>query len=155
MITLKRILVPTDFSENSESAIEFARTFADEFNSEIHLLHVLASDTAVAMGSDGFFSVSDDLMQEIRDGVTSRLQETAQPLKDAGETVVQEVREGTPFVEIVKYAKSNEIDLIILGTHGRTGIPHLLIGSVAEKVVRKAPCPVLTVPLKGRKFELP
>jgi nucleotide-binding universal stress UspA family protein len=69
--------------------------------------------------------------------------------------VVREVQSGPPFVEIVRYAKEHDVDLIVMGTHGRTGIAHALIGSVAEKVVRKAPCPVLTVRPEGHQFVMP
>ena len=71
----------------------------------------------------------------------------------AGSCVI--VRTGTPFVEIVRHAKENDVDLIVMGTHGRTGLVHALIGSVAEKVVRKAPCPVLTVRPEGHQFIMP
>ena len=69
--------------------------------------------------------------------------------------VVREVRVGPAFLEILRYAKKSDIDLIVIGTHGRTGIKHMLLGSVAEKVVRKAPCPVLTVAHPEREFVMP
>ncbi len=152
---LKKILVPTDFSENSSAALSYAEKLAEKFGAEIHLLHVISNDTAVAMGSDGFFSVSDEILQELHAAVKKKLAETADSVGNSVKVVTQEMIEGAPFAEIVRYAKNNNIDLIVLGTHGRTGISHLLIGSVAEKVVRKARCPVLTIPLKDHKFELP
>lgn len=155
MTKLERILVPTDFSDNSKAALEYAVGLAEKFGADIYLMHVIANDTAVAMGSDGFFSVSNDIMQELRDSVERQLEETAKSIAGSVGNVVQEVREGAPFAEIVKYAKAEDIDLIVLGTHGRTGISHLLIGSVAEKVVRKARCPVLTIPLPGHEFTMP
>ena len=155
MTKLNRILVPVDFSENSKAALQYARGLAEQFGAEVHLLHVISSDTTMAIGSDGFFSVSDSVMQELRDAVTRHLQESAATIQNSVKQVVQETREGAPFAEIVQYAKSNDIDMIVLGTHGRTGISHLLIGSVAEKVVRKARCPVLTIPLTDHNFAMP
>lgn len=155
MTKLDRILVPMDFSENSKAALQYARGLAEQFGAEVHLLHVISNDTTMAIGSDGFFSVSDSVMQEIRDAVTRQLQESAATIQNSVKQVVQETREGAPFAEIVQYAKSNDIDMIVLGTHGRTGISHLLIGSVAEKVVRKARCPVLTIPLTDHEFVMP
>ena len=69
--------------------------------------------------------------------------------------VVHATGDGPPFLEIIRYAKSNDIDLIIMATHGRTGLAHIMIGSVVEKVVRKAPCPVLTVRPSGHQFVMP
>jgi len=155
MDKLSRILVPTDFSEGSQTALEYACGLAKPFDAEIHLLHVIANDTAIAMGSDGFFSVSDDILNDIRAGVKKKLEETADKISTSVRNIVTVVREGPPFSEIVQYAKANDIDMIVLGTHGRTGISHLLIGSVAEKVVRKARIPVVTVPLEGHEFAMP
>lgn len=152
---LNRILVPTDFSDNGENALKYAQNLAEKFGAEIHLLHVIANDTAVAMGSDGFFAVSDEIMQDLHNAVANKLQETAASVAGSVKNVVQEIREGAPFSEIIQYAKAKDIDLIVMGTHGRTGISHLLIGSVAEKVVRKARCPVLTVPSDGHEFTMP
>ena len=72
-----------------------------------------------------------------------------------GKLVVRATAQGTPFLEIIRYAKEKDIDMIVMGTHGRSGLVHMLMGSVAEKVVRKAPCPVLTVRPEGHKFVMP
>ena len=69
--------------------------------------------------------------------------------------VVRHVDTGVPFLEVIRYAREHDIDLIVLGTHGRTGLVHMLMGSVAEKIVRKAPCPVLTVRPEGHDFVMP
>jgi nucleotide-binding universal stress UspA family protein len=73
----------------------------------------------------------------------------------AGMTITRTVLTGTPFLEVIRYARENEIDLIVIGTHGRSGLVHVLMGSVAERIVRKAPCPVLTVRPEGHDFVMP
>lgn len=99
-------------------------------------------------------AVSDEVLQpEV--AAKRALDELEDPGFEHAERVDRVIRMGTPFVEIVRYAKEKEIDLIVMGTHGRTGVVHALIGSVAEKVVRKAPCPVLTVRPEGHQFVLP
>jgi universal stress protein A len=146
MIDLHRILVPTDFSKHSHNALTYAASFAEKFGAEIHLLHVV-QDFAVffpdpiAAGAPGF-PPADHLTAAVRAALdrTVREHKQLQHLR-----VHAEAREGTPYHEIVAYARENDIDLIIMGTHGRTGLAHLLLGSVAEKVIRRAPCPVLTV----------
>ena len=93
----------------------------------------------------------------------AELQESAEKALDQlldqdwaqGKKIVKSTRQGPPFLEIIRYAKENEIDLIVLGTHGRTGLAHVLLGSVAEKVVRKASCPVLTVRSDEHQFAMP
>ena len=77
------------------------------------------------------------------------------PIGQSAKTIVKVVRQGPPFLEIVRYAQEANIDLIVLGTHGRGGLAHMLLGSVAEKVVRKAPCPVLTVRHPEHEFVAP
>lgn len=155
MIQLKRILFPTDFSENSRTAQAYACTLADLFHSELHLLHVLVDPVVVIPEPGTFFPIPDTFLNEMQE----RAQKALDGLLDAkwceGKSVVRELRRGTPFVEIVRYAKATDTDLIVIGTHGRTGLAHVLLGSVAEKIVRKAPCPVLTVRPEGHQFVMP
>jgi nucleotide-binding universal stress UspA family protein len=145
MIDLRRILVPTDFSKHSHNALSYAAAFAEKFGAELYLLHVV-QDLALFIPE----AVS------VAPPVTPPIEQMTAAVKEALQRVVREedlgrfkvhcdVREGTPFYEIIQYAKENDLDLIIMGTHGHTGLAHVLLGSVTEKVVRKAPCPVLTV----------
>jgi nucleotide-binding universal stress UspA family protein len=94
-------------------------------------------------------------IHESREAAEKALTRVLDPQWSAGRTVVQAVVEGSPKVEIVRYARLHAIDLIVLATHGRTGLAHLIIGSVAESVVRTAPCPVLTVHPEGHQFVMP
>ena len=152
MIELKRILAPTDFSPFSEQALRYAVELANRFEAELHLLAVV--DNTSPLFVDPEMMQLEDFQQQQQAGTQSRLDQQA-PALDNLELLVREVRTGSPFVEIVRYAKEKEIDLIILGTHGRTGLSHVLMGSVAELVVRKAPCPVLTVRDEQHDFVMP
>ncbi|MBI3410041.1 MAG: universal stress protein [Planctomycetes bacterium] len=155
MIVLHRILVPTDFSEHARQAVKYAAAFAEKFGAEIHLLHVLQDlaiyqPDAVTIGPP----VVPPLAQLAAAARTS-LERFIADNKLERLAVQQEVREGTPVEEIIEFAAEKDIDLIILGTHGRGWLAHVLLGSVAEKVVRKAPCPVLTVRLAEHEFVKP
>ncbi len=155
MIQLKKVLLPTDFSEYSEAARAYACSFVEKFNAELHLLHVLQDLVAMAPEPGMAFPPPGDYMKELEISAEQAL--AKRPGEDLSEqyTVVRDVRHGTPFLEIIRYAKEHDVDLIVMGTHGRTGLAHMLLGSVAEKVVRKAPCPVLTIRPKGHTFEMP
>lgn len=151
MISIKRILVPTDFSEHSLQAITYACELARRFAAELHLLHVAVP---LAMPMPYMGTVSDEVFDPEK-SARKALAELEHPGFETLSPVERIVRTGTPFVEIVRHAKENDIDLIVMGTHGRTGLVHALIGSVAEKVVRKASCPVLTVRPEGHQFIMP
>ena len=155
MIKLKRILAAVDFSECSEHALRYACEFAEAFSTEVHLLHVVEPPAAAysefGMGYVGVSIVEDDL----REAAEKKLTTLPNPEWDKKLSVRRAVVMGTPFVETVRYAKENDIDMIVLGTHGRGAIAHMLMGSTAEKIVRKAPCPVLTVRPQGHEFVLP
>jgi nucleotide-binding universal stress UspA family protein len=153
-IKIKRILLPTDFSTLSATATQYACELATKFDAELHLLHTLevhASATpAFAMGL-----ALPQYIQESRAAAEKALTGVLDPQWAVGRKVVQAVVEGSPKVEVIRYARTHEIDMIVLATHGRTGLAHVLIGSVAESVVRTAPCPVLTVRSEGHQFVMP
>lgn len=156
MISLSRILVPTDFSENARSALQYAASLAEKFSSEVHLLNVIQDVTVGLMPEPGFaFAPPDNFMQELQEEATRQLHALAKSDLFKGRKVITLVRQGPPFVEIVRYAREELIDLIVLSTHGRSGLAHVFLGSVAEQVVRKAACPVLTVRPKGHQFIMP
>ncbi len=155
MIDLKRILLPTDFSAYSEQAMTYACAFAEQFDAELHLLHVLQDLVAIVPEPGVAFPPPGDYMGEMKTSAEQALAQLPDPEWAAGRTIVRETRQGPPFLEIIRYAKEQEIDMIVLGTHGRGGLAHVLLGSVAEKVVRKAPCPVLTVRPGEHEFVMP
>ena len=155
MIELKRILLPTDFSDYSAIATAYATSFADKFGAELHLLHVLQDLVAMIPEPGLAFPPPGDYMQAFQQSAEQALAQLPDSLPSDASKIVRVTRQGPPFVEIIRYAKENEIDLIIMGTHGRSGLAHVLLGSVAEKVVRKAPCPVLTVRPSEHQFQMP
>ena len=151
MIDLKRILVATDFSDHSSKAVQYGAELAAKFDAELHLLHAV-DPTPIAYGEGAFYPPN---------STTEIIAAAAQQLDElslgsvANVRVTRKVIEGTPFVEIVRYAKESTADLLIIGTHGRGAVAHMLLGSVAEKVVRKAPCPVLVVRDEEHDFVMP
>jgi nucleotide-binding universal stress UspA family protein len=156
MIKLDRILVPTDFSDNGQCAVKYAVALAEKFNAELHLLHVLQDMLPASSTGEGLiFASAGDFVQEFRNSAKKALADLTASDAFKGKKVVSVIREGQPFVEIIRYAREELADLIIVATHGRTGLAHVLMGSVAERVVRKAGCPVLTVRPVGHQFVMP
>ena len=155
MIDLKRILLATDFSEYSAAARKYACAFADQFHAELHVLHVI-QDLAPLVPEPGVaIPPTTDYLKELEENATLMLERVLDPQWSAGKTIKRVVRQGPPFLEIVRYAKETGIDLIVIGTLGRTGLAHVFMGSVAEKVVRKSPCPVLSVRHPEHEFVAP
>ena len=150
-MTLKRILLPTDFSDTAQHALGYAREMAERFGAEVHVLYVVPDPTPQDWAVGATALVVTDLLDQWRAAAEQRLGAIS---LDGVETL-RAIRVGHAFVEIVRYATDNAIDMIVMGTHGHGPVKHLLLGSVAEKVVRKAPCPVLTVRQPGHTFVMP
>jgi nucleotide-binding universal stress UspA family protein len=154
MIALKQILVPTDFSEASEAAVRYACALAEAFGATLHVLHVMEDPFLYAPTSEGYVLPA-HVFEEMERNTRERLNKVLSDADLARFRSRLVLKKGSPFVEIVRYAKREDIDLIVMGTHGRGPIAHMLMGSVAEKVVRKAPCPVLTVRHPEHEFVMP
>ena len=154
MIHIGSILVPTDFSESSDHALKYALSFAREYEAKLYVLHVV-EDAAHTVPFD---MVQAPPMSELLSELVERSREEVDAVVPQGlrDEIEWEglVRRGVPFYEIVRAAAELDVDLIICGTHGRTGLKHMIFGSVAEKVVRKASCPVLSVRHPEHKVEL-
>jgi nucleotide-binding universal stress UspA family protein len=155
-ITFNRLLFPTDFSELAQSALVYATELAETFDSEFHCLHVVddAYQYWSAMGPESIpvGPPPDDLLELGR----SRMQQfRAEHLGGLKKPPTTHVAMGRPFAEIIGYAREKNIRLIVMGTHGRGAIAHVLLGSTTEKVVRKAPCAVLTVRANEQTFVMP
>jgi nucleotide-binding universal stress UspA family protein len=151
-VDLKKILVPIDFSETSRKAMQYGLSFARQFTAELLLLHVVES-APLAAPAPPFPVIQDETTRATLH--ESAAKQLAGWRNEIGTQVAVKasVREGvSPHAEIVKAATDGNIDLIILGTQGRTGLAHLLIGSTAERVVQHAPCPVLVVREREHDF---
>ena len=143
MKMIKSILVPTDFSDFSLAAMEYAKSFSIIFNTRIYMIHVVSGFPVLAtsyMDAD-----SETMLKDLEDAASKELNEFMNAKLPKDHNVVLVVRRGEVYSEIIKFAQEEKIDLIVLSTHGRTGLSHLLMGSVAEKVVRHSPIPVLIV----------
>src|SRR3990170_2983461 len=133
MIVFSKILYVTDFSESSEYAGQYAISIAGKYGCRIYVVHVVEP-----------FNYADQL-REMEATAGRLLDNAAASMKRTGADIEGVLLSGNPSAEIVKFAKDTAIDLIVMATHGRSGVEHILMGSVAEKVLRKSPCPVLTV----------
>ena len=142
-MTAQRFLVPVDFSENANQAVEYAIALASKLGARVTLLHVI--QPLPLGGGDMGVTVPYTYIQDLEAEITSRMQAYLERVTAAGLEGEIAVVHGVPFQEILETAKTQQVDLIIMGTQGRTGLQHVLMGSVAEKVVRLAPCPVLVV----------
>ena len=141
-----RILVPTDFSPPSDAALDYARNLAATFGASLQLLHVIDDpDASTAFVADGFAPDTPDIREAVLAHARARLASTLSAFDRARFRATGEAFVGTPATTIVDYAAATGTNLIVMGTHGRTGLAHMLMGSVAEHVVRTAECPVLTV----------
>ncbi len=150
MIKVKTILVPTDFSDCSDAAIRYGYALAERFGATIHLLNVVQDPYGMPWAADAFAAPIGNMLTDWEAQAKRRLVDTvpaASPAPSVLKTLV-----GSPYSAIVSYAEQHHVDLIVLGTHGRGPLGHMLLGSVAERVVRTAPCPVLTVRHPQREF---
>ena len=151
MIALKQILVATDFSEPADVAVNYGRDLARAYDATLHVIHVV-EDMLSFYGADVGFALA-DVERNVEAAVRRDLEAAIATHEDDPLKIVATVERGSNVAHaITEYATAHAIDLIIVGTHGRGAISRFLIGSVAERVVRSAPCPVLTVRTHERDF---
>lgn len=145
MVNIKNIIVPTDFSKLSYSAFDYAKDLAEKMDAKVHLIHVLEK-TPPFLAVRSLDVSEDEIMKSMEEEAIKQLNKTAEFLKvDTNVPIIEICRKGIDYEEIVKYSKEITSDLIVIATHGRTGVLHTLLGSVAEKVIRYAKCPVLVI----------
>jgi len=141
---IRKILLPTDFTEGALAALPYAVDMAKSYGAKLYLLHVIY-DMSAATGLHVPHVSLDAMYQEMQKGAEKEIgkfgAEMIKELKEVETGVIM----GVPYEEILKFARENSIDMIIMGTHGRSGLDRVIFGSTAEKVVRNAQCPVLTV----------
>lgn len=145
MSEIKRMLVPTDFSPASDIAFNYAIDMAARQHATIHLLHVIDDASFATAYPDGFYVELPGLRAQLTEEASRRLQDMVERCAALEVTATLEVAVGRPARVITEVARVRGSDLIVMGTHGRSGFAHLVLGSVAERVVRAAPCAVLTV----------
>jgi nucleotide-binding universal stress UspA family protein len=155
MIALKDILVATDFGEPADAALTYGRELARTYGATLHVVHIV-DDVYLRLGGDAYVAVLPDLQRDAELAAQRHLDALLVD-NDPDPLPVKKVTltSAAPATAIVDYAKANGIDLIVIGTHGRRAVAHLLMGSVAERVVRTAPCPVLTVRHPEHEFVRP
>ncbi|MGE3317638.1 MAG: universal stress protein [Planctomycetaceae bacterium] len=154
MIRIQKILAAVDFSAHSDIVLRYAGELARACNAEVLVTHVIAKADALSQlppVGEGYFPPNFEELQRDAAGKAAEKAIAAAGLTNARVAIAA----GNPFVEIVQLARTENVDLIIVGTHGRGAVAHMLLGSVAEKVVRKAPCPVLTVREGEHEFIMP
>lgn len=143
-VTIRKILLPIDFSEPSKSALAYAVPFAKHFGAELLLIYVVEPALYPADFSFGQVAIP-DVERELRQRGNEELKELVETYVRGTVPARIKVATGKPFLEIIKTARDEKMDMIIIASHGHTGVEHLLFGSTAEKVVRKAACPVLVL----------
>lgn len=157
MITIKNVLVPTDFGEAADTALTYGRALAGRFGANLHVLHVAQNLYLSAFGTEGYGAATVPAFQaDLEEAARKQLDDLVIDSDQSGPpTTPVVVRSNSPAFAIIDYAHNNHIDLIIMGTHGRGALAHMVMGSVAERVVRLAPCPVLTVRHPEHEFVWP
>jgi nucleotide-binding universal stress UspA family protein len=156
VVKLKKLLFPTDFSDHSNAALEYAIALAKAFEAKLFLLHVVDTfefppDLMLHHPALEPHTLTHSLLKEAQGRMTA----LAARVKRKGIEPITRVHAGKPFAEIISFAQGKKVHLIVMGTHGHSGLAHALLGSTTEKVVRKSPCPVLTVKKTGHEFEMP
>ncbi|MEK7483855.1 MAG: universal stress protein [Planctomycetota bacterium] len=153
MSTVKRILVPIDFSEGAKAAAQYAITLAKQFNATLDLLYIW--EYPYYVGQDVMLQVPGQTAQSIIEYAKQQAQSEMitflSKLSKEGVTIKEHIKGGIVDREIIEMVTKDHIDMIVMGTHGRSGISRLLLGSVAEKVLRNSPCPVVTISAHSEK----
>jgi nucleotide-binding universal stress UspA family protein len=146
---IKKVLALTDGSDISRNALRYAVEICNQFGSQLYLLTVVDQ---VPSSLDA--EISKDTFEKLESQLRQEMDKCSEYCETTGLACRSEVRQGIAHEEIVAFATEKDIDLIVSATHGRSGWPHMLLGSVAEKIVRHAPCPVLTVRPKSKNWEM-
>lgn len=141
------ILVPTDGSPTADHALREALDLASETGATLHVLYIVDTSAAgwAAVGSEEFGVESNQALEYLHEEAEEVTAKATRAAREAGVEVVTAIDDGTPYRGILEYAEKQDVDLLVMGTHGRTGLDRYLLGSTTERVVRRSPVPVLTV----------
>jgi nucleotide-binding universal stress UspA family protein len=147
MPKIQKIVCPVDFSNCAQQALNYATELAKQFDAELSIVHAYEDPAAYVtpMPMSGYVGPGAELLLELRKQLEVRLAQTTEDVKKQGVRVSSELLEGAPYRVVLDWAKEYGADLIVVGTHGHTGLTHALLGSVTERIVRMAHCPVLTI----------
>ena len=145
MVSIRQILVPTDFSDPAGAALKYARALAEEFHSHLHIFHVVPEPYVYPWGTEISTLPLADLLAQSEALSNTRLAELIPKGQAPQGGLTTSTAIGTPVDRILDYINDSHIDLVVMGTHGRGPVGHLLLGSVAERIVRRSPVPVLTI----------
>jgi len=144
MIAIKNVMVATDFGQAADAALRYGRELAGRFGATLHLAHVMET-SYVGFGVETYVPPLPDVEGELEESARRRLNRLIESAGHGPRTITAVLPPSVPSVAIIDYARYHDIDLIVMGTHGRGTLAHLVMGSVAERVAREAPCPVLTM----------
>ncbi|MFK7845545.1 MAG: universal stress protein [Rhodothermales bacterium] len=148
---LNLITVPIDFSDHSRAALSYAKELAAEFDATLNLVHVVEEKVHPIFHAAGVFSVY-DMHPEIEETVLAELKKMVETTKGPGVPIEYSILRGNPAAELVRWTEEKGGDLVVISTHGLAGIDHAILGSVTEKIIRRAPCPVIVVKYKEQKI---
>ena len=146
---IKKVLVLTDGSQNSRSALRYAVEICRNFEASLHILSVIEDMPAYAT-----LEVGSEFMLKVQETIKSEVVSCSSYCETFGIVCDGEIRHGVPYEEIINYAKEIDVDLIVMATHGHTGLSHILLGSVAEKVMRHASCPVMVTRIDNKDWDI-
>jgi nucleotide-binding universal stress UspA family protein len=144
VIEIKKILIPTDFSEYSQFALKYAKALAESFKARLYLMHV-CEHAITGAGTEAYHFSVPEFLADVEKAEKEALEKIVCEIRSAGIDAQSVFTTGRAYIDIVAKARELDVDLITLATHGRQGLSHFVFGSTAEKIVRLAPCPVLTV----------
>jgi nucleotide-binding universal stress UspA family protein len=153
MIAMKNVMVATDFGEAADAALRYGRELAGRFGATLHVVHVVET-SYVGVGVETYVPLLPDVDGELDETARRRLNGLIESAGNGPRMIPAVLPSSVPSVAIMDYARDHDIDLIVMGTHGRSGFAHLVMGSVAERVVREAPCPVLTIKQSERALAM-
>ena len=151
MIEITKILSPTDFSEYSRFALKYAMALAESFRARLYVMHV-CEHSIIGAGTEAYHFSVPEFLADVEKAEKESLERIVNEIRSTGIDAEAVFATGRAYIDIVEKAKELDVDLITLATHGRKGLSHLVFGSTAEKIVRLAPCPVLTVKHPEHEF---